>query len=349
MNKRIERFINTMGVEQAIIYDSYTIDYFIDHKYDVGHRFIALLIQKEKEPILFLNKLFNAPTNIETVGFKDHENPLLLLEPFLKNRVLGIDGNMPSRFVLPFIDKGFTFIDISDKAYELRAIKDSDEIEKLAKASKLNDRIMEKVKASLSVGMSELELSKKIERWQSESPLSGPSFPPIALFSENIADPHGLPSSRRLKEDDVVLIDMGGIFDGYCSDMTRCFFMGENKKFEELYNIVLEANLAGIAAVKPGATLGDVDKATRSVIEQAGYGEYFVHRTGHGIGKEVHEHLDVAQNSETIMKEGMCFSIEPGIYIQGQGGIRIEDLICVGKDGAKVLNHFTKNFEKITL
>lgn len=349
MNKRIEKLINTMGVEQAIIYDSYTIDYFINHKYDVGHRFIALLIQKGKEPILFLNKLFNAPAKIETIGFEDHENPLLLLEPFLKHQVLGIDGNMPSRFVLPFIDIGFKFIDISNQTYQLRSIKDKDEIEKLSTASKFNDSIMEKVKASLTLGMSELDLAKKIEAWQSETPLSGPSFPPIALFSENIADPHGLPSSRTLKEDDVVLIDMGGIFDGYCSDMTRCFFMGENQKFEELYKIVLEANLAGIAAVKPGATLGDVDQATRSVIEKAGYGEYFVHRTGHGIGKEVHEHLDVAQNSQTIIKEGMCFSIEPGIYIQGLGGIRIEDLVCVEKNGAKVLNHFPKKIHKITL
>lgn len=349
MNKRIKALINKMTVEQAIIYDHYTIDYFIDHKYDVGERFIGLLIQKGKEPILFLNKLFNSPKNIHTVKFEDHEDPIQLLEPYLKDNLLGIDGNMPAKFLLPLINQGYHCLDISPCTYELRAIKDKDEIEKLSIASKLNDEIMGKIKKSLRLGMSELELSNKIQAWQAEAPLSGSSFPAIALFTENIADPHGIPSSRTLKEDDVVLIDMGGIFQGYCSDMTRCFFMSENKELEKLYKIVLEANLAAIASVIPGATLGDVDRAARSVIDKAGYGQYFVHRTGHGIGTEVHEFLDVAQNSTTIIEEGMCFSIEPGIYIEGLGGIRIEDLVCVERQGAKVLNKYPKTLDQITL
>lgn len=349
MNKKIKALKSKMTVDQAIIYDSYTIDYFINHKYDVGERFIALLIQKGREPILFLNKLFNSPKNIKTVSFEDHENPIQLLETYLEDKVLGVDGNFPTKFILPLINQGYHCLNISPCTYELRAIKDKIEIEKLATASKLNDLIMEKVKKSLKIGISEKELSSKIEAWQSEAPLSGSSFPAIALFSENIADPHGLPSSRELKVNDVILIDMGGIYNGYCSDMTRCFFMGDNKSMEKLYNIVLEANEAAIAAVRIGATLGDIDRAARSVIEKSGYGQYFVHRTGHGIGKEVHEFLDVAKNSNTIIKEGMCFSIEPGIYIEGIGGIRIEDLICVEKEGAKVLNNFPKTFNQIKL
>lgn len=349
MNKRIKTLINKMTVNQAIIYDPHMIDYFIQSKYEVGERFIALLIQKDKEPILFLNKLFNSPKKIHTVEFEDHENPIRVLETYLNDEVLGIDGNMPVKFILPLINQGYHCKDISFYTSELRAIKDSSEIEKLAKASKLNDDVMEKVRQSIKLGMSEQELSNIIESFQSEAPLSGSSFPSIALFSENIADPHGIPSSRLLKQNDVVLIDMGGIYQGYCSDMTRCFFIGENKELANLYNIVLKANRAAIAAVVPGATLGDVDFAARSVINKAGYGKYFVHRTGHGIGKEVHESLDVAQGSTTIIKEGMCFSIEPGIYIEGFGGIRIEDLVCVEKQGARVLNKYPKSIDKITL
>ena len=349
MNKRIKTLINKMSVNQAIIYDPFNIDYFIKHKYDVGERFIALLIQKGKEPILFLNKLFNAPTNIHTVTFEDHENPVALLETYLNDELLGVDGNMPSKFILPLINQGYHCLDVAPCIYEIRAIKDVNEIKTLSIASQHNDRIMEEVKQSLKIGMSEIELAKIIDGLQSEHPLNGTSFPSIALFSENSADPHGVPSIRKLKNDDVVLIDMGGIYEGYCSDMTRCFFLGSNKKLEEIYQVVLKANKAGIDAVRPGATLGDVDHATRSVIENAGYGKYFVHRTGHGIGTEVHEFLDVAQNSTTIIKEGMCFSIEPGIYIEGLGGIRIEDLVCVEKQGARVLNSYPKTIDKITL
>lgn len=349
MNKRIKSLISKMTVNQALIYDPYNIDYFIKHKYDVGERFIALLIQKGKEPILFLNKLFNSPTNIHTVTFEDHEDPVSLLETYLEAELLGVDGNIPSKFILPLVNQGYHCLDISPCIYELRAIKDKEEIQTLAKASKHNDKIMEDVKKALKIGMTEIELSKIVENFQARPPQSGSSFPSIALFSENIADPHGIPSRRVLKSDDVVLIDMGGVYEGYCSDMTRCFFMSENKTLEKLYKVVLEANLAGIAAVRPGATLGDVDYATRSVIENAGYGQYFIHRTGHGIGSEVHEFLDVAQNSTTIIKEGMCFSIEPGIYIEGLGGIRIEDIVCVDKNGANVLNSYPKTIDKITL
>lgn len=349
MNKRIKKLINKMSVNQAVIYDPYNIDYFINNKYEVGERFIALLIQKGKEPILFLNKLFNSPKNIHTVTFEDHEDPLTLLESYLDDAVLGIDGSMPAKFVLPLINKGYHCLDISPCTFELRAIKEKDEIKKLAAASKLNDSIMEKVRQELKIGITEIELANKIEEFQSQPPLSGSSFSSIALFSENIADPHGLPSTRTLKEDDAVLIDMGGIYKDYCSDMTRCFFMGKHDNLKEIYSIVLKANLAAIAAVRPGATLGDVDRAARSVIENSGYGKYFVHRTGHGIGKEVHEFLDLAQNSNTVIKEGMCFSIEPGIYIEGLGGVRIEDLICVEKHGARVLNSYPKNMDEITL
>ena len=156
--------------------------------------------------------------------------------------------------------------------------------------------------------------------------------------------PHGVPGERTLKAGEAVVVDMGCVVDGYCADMTRTFFVGENTE-QEIYDTVLRANLAGIAAVKPGIPFQEIDLAARKIIEDAGYGEYFIHRLGHGIGMEVHEPFDVSATNETIVREGMCFSIEPGIYIPGRVGIRIEDLVCVTKDGCRVLNAYPKDQE----
>lgn len=342
MNQKIRKLEEKMTVDQALIYDKYNIQYFIDEKYDVGERFIALLIQKGKEPILFINKLFNHPKNINTVFFEDHENPLDLVEQYLSNDLIGVDGNMPARFLLPFINKSYKFLDISNCINSIRAIKNKNEIEKLAKASELNDEIMKKVQNLLEVGKSEKEIAESIYKLHEANDPLGVSFTPIVLFSENSADPHGMPSDRKLKEDDYVLVDMGGHYQSYASDMTRCFFPKQGHKMQEIYEIVLQANKAAIKAIRPGSLLSDVDYAARSVIEKHGYKDQFVHRTGHGVGIEVHEVLDVSQSSNTVIKEGMCFSIEPGIYLEGIGGIRIEDLVIVEEDGARILNFFPK-------
>ena len=137
-----------------------------------------------------------------------------------------------------------------------------------------------------------------------------------------------------------------GVVDGYCSDMTRTFFVGFNPEME-LYDLVRRANLAGIAAVKPGIPFKDIDRAARTVIEDAGYGEFFTHRLGHGIGMEVHEPFDVSATDDVIVQEGMCFSIEPGIYLSGDTGVRVEDLVLVTEDGVEVLNHYPKNLQII--
>ncbi|MCR5067928.1 MAG: M24 family metallopeptidase, partial [Erysipelotrichaceae bacterium] len=165
---------------------------------------------------------------------------------------------------------------------------------------------------------------------------------PIVAFGKNAADPHHMSDDTVLQEHQQVLIDMGSHYKGYCSDMTRTFLQKDDPKTEEIYDIVLKANLAAEAAVRPGVRFCDVDRAARKVIEDAGYGPYFTHRTGHGIGLEVHEPYDVSSSDEMIIQEGMCFSIEPGIYLPGETGVRIEDLVICGSDGAIVLNHFSK-------
>ena len=167
-------------------------------------------------------------------------------------------------------------------------------------------------------------------------------------FGANAADPHHEPDGTVLKEGDVVLFDVGCRQDEYCADMTRTFFFGEpDEEQRRVYEIVRQANEAGRAAVHPGARFCDIDGAARKVIEDAGYGPYFTHRLGHQIGLDVHEPGDVSSVNEACVQQGMCFSIEPGIYLPGRFGVRIEDLVIVTEDGCEVLNAYPRELETL--
>lgn len=345
----INKLQKQMQYDSILITDTHHIYYYIGKMYHVDERFIGLLVPKEGEAVLFLNALFNTPENTKTVLFKDGDDIHQLIIPYLQSNTLGVDGNAKLRFILPFMEQGIKVMDCSDDLNAIRAIKDSVEISKMIKASASNDAIMKELSTHFEYGISEEELTDIAVQLQSRAPQTGVSFDPIVVFTENAADPHAVASERTLKHGDTILVDMGGMLDGYASDMTRVFFTDPTSKLKELYEIVLKANEAAINAVKVGVPLSTVDKAARDVITKAGYGEYFTHRTGHGIGQETHEPLDVSEANDTIIQAGMCFSIEPGIYIKDFGGIRIEDLVCVQEDKTLVLNSAPKQFEDIVL
>ena len=257
---------------------------------------------------------------------------------------MAVDKSFPARFLLPLQQrKPELKLVVGTVIDEVKAIKTPEEQQKMLRASQVNDSVMEKVAGLIQVGKSEAELQQEIDSLFRQVS-QGNSFDTIVAYGDHAADPHGIPGERKLQRGEAVVVDMGCVVGGYCADMTRTFFVGENTE-RELYDTVLKANLAGIAAVKPGIPFKEIDRAARKVIEDAGYGEYFIHRLGHGIGMEVHEPFDVSATDEVIVQEGMCFSIEPGIYIPGRVGIRIEDLVCVTKDGCKVLNAYPKNQE----
>lgn len=348
MNK-IKTLEMTMKTESMIVTDPKMIEYLIDHLFEPGERMIALLITKSKKPKVIINEMFPKPKDIQTITYQDGENSVALLMDQLTSKTVSVDGSWPLKFCLPLIEAGYTLENASPLLESMRAIKSKEEIDIMIQSSKFNDNIMNKLIPHFKVGTTEIELASLVKEFQSEIPLQGISFEPIVVFTENIADPHGIPTNRKLTNKDVIIVDMGGFYQGYASDMTRCFFMSEHIELENIYQIVLKANLAGIDAVKVGATLSSVDKACRDVIAQNGFGQCFTHRTGHGIGTEVHETLDVSSSNQTLIKEGMCFSIEPGIYIEGVGGIRIEDLVYVDKEGAKLLNHFPKDLKSVKL
>ncbi|MEG1604078.1 MAG: M24 family metallopeptidase, partial [Cloacibacillus sp.] len=198
----------------------------------------------------------------------------------------------------------------------------------------------------VTVGMTEKELNLMLYTYMAKIPgVITDEFIILVLGAENSANPHGVSGDYTFKEGDIILIDFCAYYEHYWSDITRCFFLGHigNHELEKIYNIAKNANLAAIAAVQPGVAAKTIDEAARKYITDAGYGEYFLHRTGHGLGLSVHEEPYITPVNDLILEEGMTFTIEPGIYLEGIGGVRVEDDILVTKDGCRVLTHTSKN------
>lgn len=326
-----------------LISDEKMIAYLVGQRFHVQERFLGLLISPS-DVILFLNELFPTKlTGLKIVRFNDVDDPIKRLNDHIHSDLLYVDKHLKSGFLLRLMKLNpLLKVELDDLADRIRAIKDAEEIETMRIASQINDAVMSEVEALCIPGVLEKEVAAQIEDLFISKGATSASFPPIIAFGVNTADPHAIPNDTELKEGMPVIIDMGCLYQGYCSDMTRSFIIGENKKMEEIYQIVKRANLAAIHAVKPGVLLKDIDKAARDVIRDAGYGDAFIHRTGHGIGQDVHEPFDVSSSSEVVAQVGMIFSIEPGIYLPSLGGIRIEDLVVVTEDGCEVLNHYKK-------
>ncbi|RVU54808.1 M24 family metallopeptidase [Anaerosphaera multitolerans] len=350
--ERIKKVIGKMreeNVEQFLICDAYSIFYLTGIKIDAGERLYVLSVKSSGKIQLFINKLFpiGQVEGIDYVWLDDTDDQVgILARNVVDSGIVGIDKKMVAKFLIPLMKMktGVEFIDGSYLVDDFRSRKDSEEIEKMKAASSLNDRAMEKMKEKLSDDLSEKEMRDYLKEVYSSLESYEFSFDPIVGYGDNAADPHHAIDNSRKKTGDSIVVDIGCILDDYCSDMTRTFFYREvSEEARKIYETVLEANLAGIAAVKPGARFCDVDRAAREVIEKAGYGEYFTHRTGHSIGMETHEIGDVSSINEDLLKPGNIFSIEPGIYIPGVAGVRIEDLVLVTEDGCEVLNDYPKN------
>lgn len=240
------------------------------------------------------------------------------------------------------------FIKASGIISELRKHKTADEADKMRKSSELADKALSLTIPKIKAGMKEIEVRDILEAELKLQGFSGPSFETIIGSGSNSALPHYTAGDRVLQPGDSIVIDFGGVYQGYCSDMTRTVMLGKaTPEYKEVYETVKEGQKKAIEAVKPGMKASDIDAAARNHIAGKGYGDYFIHRTGHGIGLEVHEEPYISNISETILQPGMVFSIEPGIYLPGKFGVRIEDLVMVTETGAEVLNKYTKELIEI--
>ncbi len=224
-----------------------------------------------------------------------------------------------------------------------RRIKSEDEIQKILAAQQLSEQALEKLLPSIKAGKTERELALELEYTTLKLGSQRAAFDFIVVGGPNSALPHGVPGDRPLQKGDLITFDFGSVVDGYCSDMTRTLALGQPAgKGAEIYGIVLRAQLAALEAVGPGVCCADVDKVARDIIEQAGYGPRFGHNLGHGLGLEVHEAPSFGQANQELCQPGMVMSVEPGIYLAGCCGCRIEDLVVVTEQGMRNLNRFPK-------
>lgn len=221
---------------------------------------------------------------------------------------------------------------------EQRLIKDADEIEIMERAARLGVKLFEDLLPQIHSGMTEAELAGRLELNARMHGADGMSFETIIASGRRSALPHGHATSRALPAAGFVTMDFGVILDGYCSDMTRTVFLGKATRRERFtYDAVLEAQQAGVESVRPGATCEEVDEAARSVLRRAGLADFFTHSTGHGVGLEIHEPPRLAAAQQQVLVPGMVITIEPGVYLPGRFGVRIEDMVAVTKDGGRVL------------
>jgi Xaa-Pro aminopeptidase len=235
-------------------------------------------------------------------------------------------------------------VPVSGAVELLRSVKDDDERDLIRQAQAATDAAFEAVLDLFSVGVSEARIARELERLLREEGADALAFDPILAFGENAAEPHHEPGHRMLEEGDVVKLDFGGLVGGYHSDMTRTVAFGSPPaELRKIHDVVRESQQAGIDAVKAGVTGEAVDAACRKVIEDAGYGESFVHGTGHGVGLEIHEQPWLGKAQENRLPIGAVVTVEPGIYIPGLGGVRIEDMVEVTDEGAVVVGTSTRD------
>lgn len=352
--KRIDAVLQEMfkrGIDHLIISDPSSIYYLTDYNNHPGERMFVLLLSLDGHHTLFLNKLFylDQQLDLDIVWYEDTQDGAALVAEYLKDaNCVGVDKNWEAKFLMRVMELASDecCFEIGSICVDyVRMIKDEEERKRMREASRLNDLAIDQVIRLCAQGrFTELEVKEQVTPILQSLGFTSYSFPPIIAYGANGADGHHEGDQSVLKPGDSIVIDMGGLYQGYCSDMTRTVFYKEaSEEQRKVYEIVKQANEAAEAIIKPGVRLCDIDKTARDLITEAGYGPNFNHRLGHFIGRDVHEYGDVSAAFDMEVQEGMIFSIEPGIYIPGEFGVRIEDLVLVTKDGCEVLNAYPKD------
>jgi Xaa-Pro dipeptidase len=316
-------------------------------------RLFLLIVPVGGEPVILAPKLYEEEVKASwiknSVFWEDKDDPYKILKEILdsvtfsnKNKKWLVEDTMLISFFLKIqkITDNFEFEQLSNAVSRLRIIKSEKEIEFHKKAADIVDKVFYEIIKEGIEGKTEKEVAARIEYLIKSFGADGIAFDPIVASGPNGANPHHTPSDRVIRENDLVILDYGAKYKGYCSDITRTVAVGEVPgEAKRVYEVVREAQQASIEAAKEGVKAKEVDLTARNVIERHGYGEYFIHRTGHGLGLEVHEEPYIAPISEISLKEGMIFTVEPGIYLPGKFGVRIEnDVVMRNGKGEKLTN-----------
>jgi Xaa-Pro dipeptidase len=351
---RLNASLGSSGLDAVILNPGPTLAHLTGLRFHLMERPVVLMFARDQEPAIVLpelelQKVASLPYKLQVFPYP--ENPAEWESAFRQAaRSLSLDGKRvgvePRQLrLLEFRHVKFgapeaEYPDASEALSGLRLRKDQAEIEAMRRAVQIAQQALEATLPLIKIGMTEKELSAELVvqllRQGSEPEMP---FAPIVSGGMNAANPHASPSDRKLQAGDLLVVDWGATYDGYISDLTRTFAVGEvDEEYRKIHRIVQESNAAGRAAAKPGVPCADVDRAAREVIERSGYGQYFTHRTGHGIGMEGHEEPYMRGDNMQRLEPGMAFTVEPGIYLPGRNGVRIEDNVVITETGADVLS-----------
>ena len=361
--EQLQTALTQAGLDAVALNPGPTFTYLTGVQFHLMERPVVLLVTPGQPPAIVLPEFEASKTRLipyAVEAFTYGENPAewdaafkkAVLSLALDGRKIGVEPRQMRLLEFRHVRAGAPeadFPDASEALASLRLRKDEAEIEAMRTAVKIAQDALEAVLPSIKSGMSEKEiaalLTMELFRHGSDSQLP---FAPIIAGGPNSADPHASASDRKLQAGDLLVVDWGAAHNGYMSDLTRTFAVGEvDPEWKKIAEVVLAANEAGRAAGKPGVPCANVDKAARSVIERAGYGPYFTHRTGHGIGMEDHEEPYMRADNMHMLYPGMAYTVEPGIYLQGRGGVRIEDNVVVTKSGVDVLSDMPRELRTI--
>ena len=351
------------GLSAVALNPGPTLTYLTGIGFHLMERPVVLLVSPNQDPVLVLPELELPKLDLfqyKVNAFAYGENPSEWESVFRKAaQSLGLDGKRigvePRQMrLLEFshVKAGAPeadFPDATDVLSGLRLRKDKAEVEAMRTAVKIAQDALEATILQMKIGMTEKELASELVmqllKHGSESEMP---FAPIVSSGPNSANPHASPSQRKIQAGDLLVVDWGAAYDGYISDLTRTFAVGEvDEEYKKIHKIVQESNAAGRAAAKPGVPCANVDIAARDVIEKSGYGKYFTHRTGHGIGMEAHEDPYMRGDNMQLLEPGMTFTVEPGIYLTGRNGVRIEDNMVITENGAESLSDMPREIRVI--
>ncbi|MEW6082882.1 MAG: Xaa-Pro peptidase family protein [Bacillota bacterium] len=357
--ERLLERLDCQGIKRAVITDPLNILYFTGIRVVPYERLYALVLYQSGDICHFvlpvLDRGVTEEPGIEKVLYEDTMDPVRVLADLVgTGTALGVDTDY---FPLSLGERIRDFTgpvhlkDISAAIRSLRLYKDDTEIQLIRTAVSYGDMIFDEIRQEIVAGRTERELLCDIFRAMcNKKGVISDTYVIQILSGERSANPHGHSGDRRFIKGDTVTIDFGVCYSHYWSDLTRTFFLGNaNSRLDTIYKTVLEAQVVAIERVKPGVPVREVDLAARNVIRKAGYGDSFLHRTGHGIGLDIHEYPKVHSENNEVLQEGMVFTVEPGIYLPGLGGVRIEDDVVVTRNGAAVLSGFSKGYQEMVI
>ena len=351
--KKLSSKLSQSGYEAALVTSETNIRYLTEFPNSEG----SLLILRDHAYLLvdfrYGEAVKAAVTNADVIVYTKYYETLNELIEKHRVRDLMIEADVMTVSQMEKLERKLscrvTTNDRLDKLISIqRMIKSHSEIEKIKTAQRIAEDSLVELLNIVKPGVTEKKLAFELEYLMRKRGASGVSFDLITIAGANTSKPHGVPGDYTLKNGDFVTFDIGALYEGYHSDMTRTFVLGSaTEKQTEIYNIVLKAQLQGVKKVRAGIKAYEVDAAARSVIARAGYGDYFGHSTGHGVGLDIHEQPFVSSKGDVLLSEGMVITVEPGIYLPGEFGVRIEDMVVVTKDGCDNLATMPKELMEL--